>query len=163
MKGQGYGVQRDVQKYFYRDAHTYQWRKPKYTEKTTNLPQVTDSHNVVSSTLRLNEFRLTTFVVIGIYCIGSCKSNYHAITTMTTPLTSVVLYQDYESLTQSNIVQYFNYIIMFMAVCLVGERNWTTDLLQITDKLNHILLYKLHLTIGCDRQALIDKSREPHG
>ena len=30
-------------------------------------------------------FKLTTLVVIGIDCIGSCKSNYHMITTTTTP------------------------------------------------------------------------------
>ena len=32
------------------------------------------------------EFRLTTLVVVGTYSIGSGKSNYHAITTMTTPI-----------------------------------------------------------------------------
>ena len=32
-------------------------------------------------------FELTTLVVIGTDCIGSCKSNYHTITTMTVPLT----------------------------------------------------------------------------
>ena len=30
-------------------------------------------------------FELTTLVVIGTDCIGSCKSNYHTITTKTTP------------------------------------------------------------------------------
>ena len=30
-------------------------------------------------------FELTTLVVIGTDCIGSCKSNYHTITTVTTP------------------------------------------------------------------------------
>jgi hypothetical protein len=30
-------------------------------------------------------FELTTLVVIGTGCIGSCKSNYHTSTTMTTP------------------------------------------------------------------------------
>ena len=30
-------------------------------------------------------FELTTLVVIGIYCTGSCKSNYHTIMTMTAP------------------------------------------------------------------------------
>jgi hypothetical protein len=30
-------------------------------------------------------FELTTLVVIGTDCTGSCKSNYHMITTMTTP------------------------------------------------------------------------------
>ena len=44
------------------------------------------SHNIVSSTLRkIMRFELTTFVVIGTNCTGSCKSNYHAITTTTAP------------------------------------------------------------------------------
>ena len=30
-------------------------------------------------------FKLTMLVVIGIDCTGSCKSNYHTITTMTSP------------------------------------------------------------------------------
>ena len=30
-------------------------------------------------------FELTMLLVIGIDCIGSCKSNYHSITTMTAP------------------------------------------------------------------------------
>jgi hypothetical protein len=30
-------------------------------------------------------FELTTLLVIGTYCIGSCKSNYNTITTTTDP------------------------------------------------------------------------------
>ena len=41
------------------------------------------SHNVVH--LPWSRFKLTTSVVIGTDCIGSCKSNYHTITTMTAP------------------------------------------------------------------------------
>jgi hypothetical protein len=48
------------------------------------------SHNVVSSTSELDSnhnvrsrFELTTSVVIGTDYIGSCKSNYHTITTTT--------------------------------------------------------------------------------
>ena len=44
------------------------------------------SHNVVSNTPRVG-FKLTTIVVIGTNCIGSCKSNYHTITTTTAPST----------------------------------------------------------------------------
>jgi hypothetical protein len=33
-----------------------------------------------------SRFELTTLVVIGTDCIGSCKSNYHTITTTTAPL-----------------------------------------------------------------------------
>ena len=34
-------------------------------------------------------FELTTLVVIGTNCIGSCKSNYHTITTMTAPISFI--------------------------------------------------------------------------
>ena len=35
-------------------------------------------------------FELTTLVVIGTDCIGSCKSNYHAITTTTSLVMSLI-------------------------------------------------------------------------
>ena len=61
----------------------FDWcRKPEYLEKTTDLLQVTDKHYVLSSTPcheRCPE--LTTLVVIGTVCTGSCKSNYHTTTT----------------------------------------------------------------------------------
>jgi hypothetical protein len=41
------------------------------------------SHNVVSSTPRHERGSNSTLVVIGTDCIGSWKSNYHAITIMT--------------------------------------------------------------------------------
>ena len=46
------------------------------------------SHNVVY-TLPWSRFELTTSVVIGTDCIGSCKSNYHTITTTTAPVTYI--------------------------------------------------------------------------
>jgi len=55
----------------------YWWRKPKYPEKTTDLPQVIDKHNVVSSTPLLSGIRT--------YCIVSYKSIYHTSTTTTSP------------------------------------------------------------------------------
>ena len=73
----------------YRGCQFYWWRKSEYLQKTMDLPQVTDkiSHTVVSSTHRLSEIRTrTTLVVIGTNCIGSYKSNYHMIMTMTAPV-----------------------------------------------------------------------------
>jgi len=65
----------------------YWWRKPEYPEKSRPVAshRHTLSHNVVSSTpLHVRTgFELTTLVKTGTDCIGSGKSNYHMITTMT--------------------------------------------------------------------------------
>ena len=64
--------------------------------KTTDLSQVTDKlYHIMLYTSPLSRFDLTTYVVIGTDCIGSCKSNNHTITTTTTLKRlsfSVVLY-----------------------------------------------------------------------
>ena len=73
----------------YRGCQFYWWRKPEVPEKTTDLPQK-QKQNVVH--LALIEFALTTSVVTGTDCIGSCKSNYHTITAMTAPPQTVNLY-----------------------------------------------------------------------
>ena len=58
-------------------------------KKTTDLSQVTDKlHHIMLYRVQLAwvGFKLTKLVVIGTDCIGSCKSNYHTITTTTVPI-----------------------------------------------------------------------------
>ena len=58
----------------------------KDAEKTTDFSQVTDKlYRIMLYASPWSRFELTTAVVIGTDCIGSCKSNYLTITATTAP------------------------------------------------------------------------------
>ena len=70
----------------YRVCQFYWWMKPEYPKRQINLPQVTYKlYHIMSYRTQIAwaGLELTTLVVNGTHCIGSCKSNYHTITTTT--------------------------------------------------------------------------------
>ena len=71
--------------YIYNRWTNWQWYwKLEYTEKTIDLPQLTEQHYHIMLYrvhLVISGIRIKNVVVIDTDCIGSCQSNYHTIKT----------------------------------------------------------------------------------
>ena len=90
-----FSIQLIFEIYFYNisvnHSQYYWWRKRKYQEKTTKLLKAIGKLYHIKYTSSSLGFELTTFVLIGTACIGSCKSNYHTIMTIRLPVYKIIL------------------------------------------------------------------------
>jgi hypothetical protein len=123
------------------------WQSVLLVEEITDLSQVTDKlYHIMLYTSSWLRFELTTLVVIGTDCIGSCKSNYYTITATTTPPPPKKFKtMDFKV---SNYVLYSNFKYMLVSINIVEIQGHIRNiapnyLLELSIKLQFMKTFKI--------------------
>jgi hypothetical protein len=115
-------------RFFFLTRVEFRW-KLEYREKTIDLSQVTDKlYHIMLYTSPWSRFELTTSVVIGTDCTGSCKSNYHTITKETVNI-SIKMF-----------LEFYMVINLTLVWCLFLQKSFSKE--QIFDYLLKDNFYK---------------------
>jgi len=105
------------------------WRKPQ-----TCCKSLTNYHILLYQVYLSWTWFEPTLVVIGTYCIGSCKSNYHTITIMTAP--TCFLYHN-------SCLSSFQLKVYFMLISHVFSLSWSSWMMDISIDQSMISLLNL--------------------